>query len=392
MDFAVTDDLAAHRDQARAWVAANVDPEWSREQYWSGTHQTMELHTRLARDGILGAGWPTEFGGSDVDPDFARAIYRELNELNLAMDAWMTTFIVISTIKQVGTEKQKHEYIPAALRGEVLFALGYSEPDSGSDVASAKTTAVRDGDEWIIDGQKMFTSSAQVCTHVIVLTRTNPDAPKHKGLTMFLVPTTSPGYERQPVYTLGGQLTNVTFYSDVRVPDSARLGGVDEGWGVIRVALVYERGAGLPRSEEETLASELAAWARTARRADGSVALDDPQIAERIGRMAIEEEVARLLALRMHWKTARGELPGVEGSMHKLFSSDALQRHYRDALDILGAEGVLAPGGSDAPNGGNFEAGFRSAVVRTIYGGSSEIMREIIAEGRLGLPRNRPKP
>jgi alkylation response protein AidB-like acyl-CoA dehydrogenase len=392
MDFTVSDDLAVHRDRARAWVETNVEPQWVSEQYWSGTHQTMELHARLARDGILGAGWPVEYGGSDVDPDLARAIYRELNKLGLAMDAWLTTFIVISTIRQVGTEQQKHEYIPGALRGEILFALGYSEADSGSDVASAKTTAMRDGDDWIIDGQKMFTSSAQVSTHVIVLTRTNPELPKHKGLTMFLVPTTSPGYERQPIYTLGGQLTNVTFYSEVRVPDSARLGAVDEGWGVLRFALVYERGPGLPRSAEETLATELAGWARTARRADGSVALDDPYVAERLGRMAVEEEVARLLSLRMHWKSARGELPGVEGSMHKLFSSEALQRHYRDTLDILGAEGVLAPGGPDAPNGGTFEAGFRAAVVRTIYGGSSEIMREIIAEGRLGLPRNRPKP
>ena len=143
----------------------------------------------------------------------------------------------------------------------MLIALGYSEPDSGSDVAAAKTTAVRDGDDWVINGQKMFTSTAQLATHVFVLARTNPDVPKHKGLTLFLVPTASPGYEIQPIHTLGGQVTNATFYADVRVPDSARIGGVDAGWSVMKVALVYERGVGSTASMEQTLARDLAAWA-----------------------------------------------------------------------------------------------------------------------------------
>jgi alkylation response protein AidB-like acyl-CoA dehydrogenase len=390
MDFATLDDLAAHREQAVAWVEANVDPAWADEQYRTGTHFTPELHARMARDGILGAGWPAEYGGSDVDPDFARAVYREIAEAGLEMHAWLTTYIVVGTIKEVGTEEQKREYIPRALRGELLVALGYSEPDSGSDVASAKTTALRDGDEWVIDGQKMFTSSAEVASHVFVLARTNPDVPKHKGLTLFLVPKESAGLEVQPIYTLGSQRTNTTFYTNVRVPDFARIGGVDDGWKVMRVALVFERGAGMPRSAEETLARDLARWALGHTDGDGRRTFDDPQVAERIGRIATDEEVARLLDLRLRWRTERGELPGVEGSMRKLFASEATQRAHRAALDILGAEGILAPGAPGAPDNGAFEAGFRASVVETIYGGSSEIMREIIAEGRLGLPRNRP--
>ncbi len=390
MDFATLDDLAAHREHAVAWVKANVEPEWAEEQYRTGTHFTPELHARLARDGILGAGWPSEYGGSDVDPDFARAVYRETSELGLEMHAWLTTYIVAGTIKEVGTEEQRREYIPRALRGDLLVALGYSEPDSGSDVASAKTTAVRDGDEWIIDGQKMFTSSAEVASHVFVLARTNPEVPKHKGLTLFLVPKETAGLEVQPIYTLGSQRTNTTFYSNVRVPDFARIGGLDEGWGVMKVALVFERGAGMPRSAEETLARDLAHWAQSAADADGRRTFDDPLVAERIGHMAVDEEVARLLDLRLRWKTERGELPGVEGSMRKLFASEASQRSHRAALDILGPEGILAPGVPGAPGKGIFEAGFRASVVETIYGGSSEIMREIIAEGRLRLPRNRP--
>jgi alkylation response protein AidB-like acyl-CoA dehydrogenase len=392
MDFSTLDDLADHRERARAWVQANVEPGWAEEQYRTGTHTTMELHARLARDGILGAGWPAEYGGTEVDPDFARAVYREISELGLEMHAWMTTYIVIGTIKEVGTEEQRRTYIPAALRGELRVALGYSEPDSGSDVASAKTTALRDGDEWVIDGQKMFTSSAEVATHVFVLARTDPELPKHKGLTLFLVPITSEGLEVQPIYTLGSQRTNSTFYTNVRVPDRARIGGLNDGWGVMKVALVFERGAGLPRSAEETLARDLAHWAIGATGGDGGRVFDDPQVAERIGRIATEEEVSRLLDLRLRWQTDRGELPGVEGSMRKLFSSEATQRAHRAALDILGAEGILAPGvPGGAPASGVFEAGFRASVVETIYGGASEIMREIIAEGRLGLPRMRPR-
>lgn len=389
MDFQESDELASHRERARAWVEANVRPEWVAEQHRTGTHQTPELHARLATDGILAAGWPPEYGGSDVDPDFATAVYQEVGRAGLVFDGWTTTGMVLRTIQQLGTEEQKREYLPAALRGELLIALGYSEPDSGSDVAAVQTTAVRDGDEWVINGQKMFTSTAQLCSHVFMLVRTNPDVPKHKGLSMFLVPTASPGYEIQPIYTLGGQRTNATFYTDVRVPDSARIGGVDKGWSVMHVALVHERAAASPGSLEQTPTADLARWARGARRPDGTVVFDDPLAAERIGRMAVDGEVARLLALRIRWLTAKGELPGVEGSMWKLFATEAAQRHHSDILDILGPDGVLTPEADNAPGDGGFELGFRAAVVGTIYGGTSEVIREIIAERRLGLPKNR---
>jgi alkylation response protein AidB-like acyl-CoA dehydrogenase len=388
MDFVTVDDLAEHRAAAREWVATHVRPEWAGEQYRSGTHHTVELHNQLARDGILGAGWPAEYGGSDTQPDFARAVLDEVANANLYADGWATTNMVIRTILHVGTEEQKKTIIAGALRGEILIALGYSEPDSGSDVAAAKTRALRDGEEWVISGQKMFTSTAQSCSHVFVLARTNYDVPKHKGLTMYLVPTDAPGFDLQPIYTLGGQRTNATFYSDLRVPDSLRIGGVDEGWRVMRVALVYERGG---RVAGPTLAEKMAAWAMATERTDGITFYDDPKNRERFARMAVDEEVSRLLGLRVRWMHSIGELPGIEGSMTKLFASESVQRHYGDLLDMLGSAGVLQPGAAGAPLDGELEAHFRSTVVGTIYGGASEIQREIIAEGRLGLPRNRPK-
>jgi alkylation response protein AidB-like acyl-CoA dehydrogenase len=390
MDFQESDELAEHRDAAGAWAEANVEPGWAEEQERSGCHQTMELHARFAREGILGAGWPPEYGGTDVEPAFARAVYDECARRGLHLDGWATTSMVLHTIEQIGTEEQKREYLPTGLRGELLVALGYSEPDSGSDVAAAKTAAVREGDGWVVNGQKMFTSTAQVCSHVFVLARTNPEAPKHRGLSMFLVPTGVPGYEIQPIHTLGGQVTNATFYTDVRIPDSARIGEVDQGWSVMNVALLYERGVASPASMEQTLARDLADWAREACRPDGAAVFDDPLVAERIGRIAVDEEVTRVLGQWVAHQAAKGGLPGIEGSMRKLFFSEADQRSYADALDILGAEGVLAPGAVGAPGRGSFEKGFRAAVVETVYGGTSEILRDIIAQRHLGLPRNRP--
>jgi alkylation response protein AidB-like acyl-CoA dehydrogenase len=390
MDFVTVDDLAEHRQAAQSWLDTHVRPEWADEQYRSGTHHTEALHQQLAGDGILGAGWPAEYGGSDTNPDFARAVLDAVAGSGLYGDGWATTNMVIRTIRHSGTEAQKKAIIAGALRGEILIALGYSEPDSGSDVAAAKTRAVKDGDEWVIDGQKMFTSTAQSCSHVFVLARTNTDVPKHKGLTMFLVPTDTPGFELQPIYTLGGQRTNATFYSDVRVPDSLRIGGIDEGWRVMRVALVFERGGGRV-SAGPTLAERAAAWAMSTERADGSTYYDDPVNRERLARIAVEGEVGRLLELRVRWMNAAGELPGLEGSMAKLFNSEAAQRHYGELVDMLGSAGVLQPGADGAPLNGDLEAHFRSTVVGTIYGGASEIQRDIIAQGRLGLPRNRPQ-
>jgi alkylation response protein AidB-like acyl-CoA dehydrogenase len=215
MDFTVpVDSLAEHRETARRWVAENLPelPEWAEEQRVSGNYHTPELHRRLAEAGWYAAGWPVEYGGrDDVDPGLAQAVIQAVMRSGVHNDGWATTEIVINTLRHVGTEDQKREFIGGALRGEVIIVLGYTEPDSGSDVAAAKTRAVRDGDHWVVNGQKMFTSTAHMATHAFMLTRTNTDAPKHRGLTTFMLSLSSPGVEVQPVWTLGGQRTNATY-------------------------------------------------------------------------------------------------------------------------------------------------------------------------------------
>jgi alkylation response protein AidB-like acyl-CoA dehydrogenase len=392
MNFDVVDRLAEHRSTARTWAEEHLDPDWAEEQRSTGKFHTPALHQLLAEQGWLGAGWPEEYGGTPNDPSLARAIFHELAAAHLHTDGWATTAMIANTLLHVGTESQKRDYVAGALRGEVIIALGYTEPDSGSDAAAAKTRAVRDGDEWLINGQKMFTSTADQATHVFMLTRTNTEVPKHKGLTMFLLPTSSAGFELQPVHTIGGQRTNATFYTDVRVPDSARIGDVDGGWSVMHVALVFERGGGGGGGREgQSLPERVAAWARSTRRDDGTFVWDDGTVRERLARIAIEDEVTRLLGMRTAWIAETGGLPGTEGSAAKLWGPEAAQRHHWDLLDILGSEGVLHREAGDAPLDAAVEEAFRYGIVGTIYGGSSEIMREIVAERQLGLPRGRPR-
>ena len=390
MDFSISDDFTAQRAAAESWVQANLDPSWAEEQRRTGTKHTPELHALLAGAGVLGAGWPEEWGGTDVDVSYRVALLGVLAEAGVRNDAWGSTVLVLNTIKAVATEQQKREVIGAAIRGELLIALGYSEPDSGSDAAAAKTRAVRDGDEWVINGQKAFTSTVEACTHVFLLTRTDPERPKHEGLTMFLVPTDAPGFEVREIQTMGGTRTNFTFYTDVRVPDSARIGGVNEGWSVMRTAFDHEHASPGQGRGGPTLAARAAAWARSTPGSDGSLYESEPTIAERLARIAIDEEVARVLDLRVDWLRLRGQPSELEGSMAKLFSTERAQEHYADLLDMVGAAGVLQRGAAAAPLDGAFEHLFRMAAVETIRGGSSEILRDIVAQRRLGLPRARP--
>jgi alkylation response protein AidB-like acyl-CoA dehydrogenase len=399
MDFTPpSDDLAGQREAARRWVEVNLPelPEWVEQQRVSGDYHTPALHRRMAEAGWFAAGWPHEYGGNDVDPNLASAVLQEVGRRGIHQDGWATTYMIINTIRHVGTEEQKKEIIGGALRGEIVLVLGYTEPDSGSDVAAAKTRAVRDGDEWIVNGQKMFTSTAHLGTHVFLLTRTNPDAPKHKGLTTFVASLSDPGVEIHPVWTLGGQRTNATYYTDVRVPDRWRFGEVDGGWRVMHVALVYERGGGSTGGgtggfSSPPLAGAVARWSQESRREDGSRVWDDPTVRERLGRVAIDAEVSRLLGARSAWLGGRGDMSGIGGAAQKLFTTERNQQHAWDMLDILGEEAVLKRESGDAPLSAAVEETFRYGVVATIYGGSSEIMREIIAERQLGLPRARPK-
>jgi alkylation response protein AidB-like acyl-CoA dehydrogenase len=295
--------------------------------------------------------------------------------------------MVAHVINAVGTEKQKAEILPRAFDADIVIALGFTEPENGSDAAAAATKAVRDGDGWRITGSKMFTTNAHLADYVFMLARTNPDVSKHQGLTTFLVPMDQEGVEVNAVHTMSGERTNVTFYNDVWVDDAWRIGDVDSGWRVMQVAFGSEHAASFS-GEQARLLDALTGWARTASDASGAPRAQHAAVREQIGRSATELEVSRLLARRSAWFKATGD-PELHsrGPMSKLFSTERLQQQADRTLQLVGPDALRAWGDETAVEGGTIEHMVRHAKGTTIYAGTSEIQRNIIAQHALGLPR-----
>ena len=274
--------------------------------------------------------------------------------------------------------------LPGALRGKTTIALGFTEPECGSDVAAATTKAVRDGDNWIINGSKMFTTNGHIADYVFLLTRTSPDKPKHKGLTMFLVPLNAPGVEAQPVWTLSGERTNITFYSDVRVGDDCRIGEVDGGWAILGLSLQDEHASSWGPHMARLL-DHAEQWAQSS--TEGSAPITDTDARRRLARIAVEVEVSELLLHRCVWMADHGQIPVAEGPMSKLFSTEALVRSAQDVNELVGPDALRSYFEPTAPQNGQFEHLMRFSLGTTIYAGTSEVQRTIIAQRGLGLPR-----
>ncbi len=388
MDFRLGERSELFRQEARAFLDEVFTDEVSDQMHRTGVHHNWDFHRSLVERGWLAPGWPKEFGGQGRDPLEMLAFMEEFHRAGAPTYAVGTTLMVAGIIRKVGTDEQKQMILPRAVGGEIIIVLGFTESESGSDVAAAQTRAVRDGDQWVVNGQKMFTTNAQEADYVFMLTRTNPDVPKHQGLTTFLVPLRQPGVEIRPVHTLSGERTNLTFYSDVRVDDSLRIGAVDGGWDVMRVGLTLER-AGDQGGESIRLLAFMEEWVRNASDEEGNPRVEDHNVRSRLGRAAAENEVTTLLCRRCAWITKSGGMPGVEGSMSKLFASEALTRQSADFVDLLGRDGIRSQGDPSAPAGGAADYAFRFALGTTTYGGTSEIQRNIIAQQGLGLPRPR---
>jgi alkylation response protein AidB-like acyl-CoA dehydrogenase len=386
MDFSFSDAMCAFRAEVSEFLRGLPEGQAARI-HGTGTLHDSDIHEAMSQRGWLSAGWPAEYGGEGRDAFEMAAMVEEFSVAGIPIEGWSITELVAHTLAIVGNDYQRTEIVPAALRGELLVCLGYSEPDAGSDVASVRTRARRDGDGWLIDGQKMFTTMAHIADYVFLLARTDSSLPKHKGLTMFLVPMNADGVEVAPVHTLGGERTNVTYYNQVRVPDSARVGEINGGWDVMGVALAFER----QPAASGYLAHLIAAARSWALRPDQSTdrPADRTEVRRAISRAYIDLEVSRLMGYRMIWMTTNGRPPVVEGSMAKLFSSEALVRAADALLDLVGANGLASGHGSRYPGDGWIESEFRHSVVTTIYAGTSEIQRGIIAENHLGLPRTR---
>jgi alkylation response protein AidB-like acyl-CoA dehydrogenase len=383
MDFRMNESFRA---EVKSFLDEHMTDEIREQIYRTGVSHHDGFNAAMHERGWLLAGWPEELGGPGLDAMDHIVLMEELLKAEAPTIVNGVTLMVAHAIERFGTDEQKRDILPKALHGEVKMALGFSEPGSGSDVASAQTRAVRDGDDWIVNGSKMFTTNGHIADYIFLLARTNPDVAKHKGLTMFLLPTDQPGFEAQGVFTMSGERTNITYYTDARVPDSLRIGDVDGGWKVITSSLQDEHSGGFGASLALLLESA-EEWARTTTDEDGRARIEDPDVRERLGRCATEVEVSLLLQRRATWMSDNGQVPVAEGPMSKLFSSEAMERASQDLTEMVGPDGLRSYFEPTAPAKGRIEHSRRYAIGTTIYAGASEVQRNIIAQRGLGLPR-----
>ncbi|HEX8690374.1 MAG TPA: acyl-CoA dehydrogenase family protein, partial [Solirubrobacterales bacterium] len=295
------------------------------------------------------------------------------------------------TVIGPGTEEQKERFIQPILSGEEIWCQGFSEPESGSDLASLKTRAVKDGDEWVVTGQKVWTTFAQYAKWCMLVARTDPDAPKHKGLTYFLMDMDQPGVQVRPLVQITGEGEfNEVFMEEARIPDANVVGGVGNGWTVAITTLMNER-AGLAFGAISQIANSLKRLGKlaTETRLNGGTAADDPVFRQRLAQLNIEAETMRLNAYRGLTKTMQSGIPGPEGSLGKWQWADINQRITELALDIEGAYAILGRGDNHAIANGAWQYGFLRSRANSIEGGTTDILKNIIAERVLGLPRLR---
>ncbi len=347
----------------------------------------LRIVRQIGSDGWLGIGWPTEYGGQGR-PATDQFIFFDETRRAGAPFPFVTINTVGPTIMRYGTEAQKKFFLPPILAGELNFAIGYTEPGAGTDLASLRTRAVRDGDEYVIDGNKVFTSGADQADYVWLAVRTDPDAPKHKGISIICVPTTSPGFEWSLITTVGGLTTTATYYEGVRVPVENRVGEENEGWRMITTQLNHERvGLAAWSGLAQTLADQVAAWAATEPTDDGGLVIDQPWVQLDLGRVQAELEAMKLLNWRMATHVQSAALTAAESSSIKVFGTERIIEITRLLLGVVGAAGYLAPGSPGALLRGRLEASGRQVQINTFGGGVNEVQREIVATAGLGMKR-----
>ncbi|GIX46143.1 MAG: acyl-CoA dehydrogenase [Candidatus Tectimicrobiota bacterium] len=392
MDFSWSPEEEAFRQEIRDFLQAELPKGWNEtlvldkesDEY---IQVAREFTRKVGAKGWLAAHWPPEYGGLGWSFWQYFILQEELAIADAPIIGSNGPKFLGPTIIRYGTEEQKRRHLPGIAKGEVLWAQGYSEPNAGSDLASLQTRAVQDGDEWVINGQKIWSSYAHYADWCFLLARTDPNAPKHKGISYFLVDMKTPGITVKPLINMAGTKGfNEIFFENVRVPKDALLGEKNQGWYIATTTLSYERTAIEAPAQAQRILNDLIRYAKLTKR-HGRTLAEDPLVRQRLAQIAVEIDVARCLAYRVASTQARGEIPGPESPANKLFTSELMQRLAQVGMQLLGLYGQLEFNSRWAPLKGKIERLYLTAVSRTIAAGTSEIQRNIIAERGLGLPR-----
>jgi alkylation response protein AidB-like acyl-CoA dehydrogenase len=389
MDFSrvtLTEEQLSFRDEVRKLLDKIVTPDVLEHEHRTGDGFNEDVHLALGARGLLYPSWPVAEGGAGLDAVCRRILNDEIERRRVPWITHGTTRLVWSAVAQHAEPGLAAALKPEVAAGRVRFCLGYTDPEGGSDIAAAHLRAVRDGEDWVLDGAKMFTTGAHNCQYTFLIARTDADLPKHKGLTMFLVPLDAPGVEIAPIRTFGGERTNAVYYSSVRVSDRYRLGAVNAGWGVLHDPLDAEHlgtggNAGEAALEPVSMGarytfeldqaiSAAARWARMPR-PDGTRPADDPVFLDQFGRIIVECE-AGLVTPGLHGRN-KGSLALIAGAA--------------DLIDLIGPEALLGHGADGAIDDGEIDYAHRFAQGTATYGGTTEVFKNMIAERLLGLPR-----
>ena len=394
MDFRFTPEEEAFRKEVQDFLEKEMPPGWDSigmedefgiDENWAVCRQMAK---KLAAKGWLAMAWPKEYGGQ-ARSYIEQAIFIE--EMALRGAPGVDTFgvrMVGPTLIRFGTEEQKKQHLGGIARGEVVWSEGFSEPEAGSDLASLQARAVEDGNDFIINGQKVWTSGAHRSDWIFFLVRTDPQAPKHRGISFLLADIKTPGIEVRPLINiLGGHAFNEVYFDDARVPKENVVGEKNKGWYVAAALLDFER-SGVQRAASAKLTfNELLKYVNETKRNDKPLARD-PIIRQRLAGLAVEIEAARLLAYRVSWMHSRGMIPNYEASISKLIGSELLQRVASTGMQIMGLYGQLERGSKWVPLGARIEREYLASLGWTIAAGTSEVQKNIIAQRGLGLPRS----
>ena len=388
MNFKFSESEEAFREELKSWLntelAARPGSDSNPDSEWAFN---LEMRRKLAEKGWLTMAWPEEYGGQSASHMMQVIFAEEMSYNNAPGRDVFGTKMMAPTLMIHGTEDQKQQFLPPVSRGDVQWCQGYSEPESGSDLASLQTRAIEDGDDFVVNGTKVWTSGAHRADHIMVLTRTDPDAPKHRGISFLLCDMNTPGITVNPIINMAGDHSfNMVTFEDVRIPKKNLVGEQNRGWYVGATLLDFERsGVDYSAGAKRTL-EELVEFAKTNSK-NGVLLANDPVTRNRLSDLAIEVEVSKLISYNIAWMQGQGLVPNKEASMGKVLGTELQQHVSETGMHMLGMHGQLEPGAQHAPLEGKVEHMYLTDVSQTIQAGTSEIQRNIIATRGLGLPR-----